>query len=95
MVNKYAKGYRFENQLVNKLKKEGAEVVWRTAGSHGCFDVGCIKGNTLYLYQLKNCDLTANEICQAISKFPDIPVELKVKKAILYKQNKAVCEFNF
>lgn len=85
---KYQKGYRLENKLVNQLKKEGAEVVWRTAGSHGCFDVGCIKGNTLYLYQLKNAELCDSELESAKKKFPKLPVELKVQKEIVFKSGK-------
>jgi len=43
----YAKGRRFEYQVISILKKMGFQVVFRTPRSRGTFDIFALKGNIL------------------------------------------------
>jgi hypothetical protein len=49
----YEKGARHEREIVNWYRKGGADLAWRTAGSHSDHDVGALIGNNLMLHQLK------------------------------------------
>jgi Holliday junction resolvase len=68
--NNYKRGYRFENDFVNKLKAVGFPLVIRTAGSHSCVDVVAFGYNDVYLFQLKSTEKTVitNELVQAVMK---------------------------
>jgi|SRR5882672_245900 len=51
---KYVQGYKFENELINKLKTVGFPLVIRTAGSHSPVDVMAFGIDQVYLFQCKS-----------------------------------------
>lgn len=88
MNRHYQKGYRFENQFLNMLKDEGFQFVARTAGSHSAFDIIGIKDGNLFLFQLKNGELTLKERLAAIDKMPLMQRQLWRKSVLVYKKGK-------
>ena len=51
MVNIYKKGARKEYAIVDKMRKRGFDIVFRSAGSHSCIDVVAIN-TSLKIIQL-------------------------------------------
>jgi len=91
MNRNYKKGYAFENKLVNRLKREGWPIVFRTAGSHSPVDVVAINGIAICLFQCKAFDMSPGEKIKAKNKFPvkftDASL-VKVHTFLCYKKDK-------
>ncbi len=83
---RYRKGYRFENALLNRLKKEGYDAVVRTAGSHSPYDIIAIKDAKLFLIQCKANDITPYELLRVRKKMCNIARELTVVECLAYKK---------
>lgn len=64
MTTNYARGRQYEYRTMRYLEAAGYET-FRTAGSHGVFDVGGMSISNLVLVQVKfNCNPTVSEIEQ-------------------------------
>ena len=73
MANRnYLKGRRAEYKLMQKLRKEGASYVMRTAGSHGPVDVIAIGEGLIRMYQVKQGSMPSKEDREKFAAFADM-----------------------
>lgn len=94
MNKNYRRGYVFENRLVNKLKKEGWPIAFRTAGSHSPIDVVAINGTDICLIQCKAFKMSPGYKADAMMKFPVSFTDnslVKVHTMLCYKDGKEFC----
>ncbi len=64
---RYVQGRRYEYEAIKKLKKEGFQIVIRSARSQGIFDIFAIKGNNK-TRQIK--EIRCIQVKATISNFP-------------------------
>jgi Holliday junction resolvase len=61
----YIKGRAKEYRIMKRLKEEGYDIVVRTAGSHGAFDVIGIKAETLEIKLIQSKPKSMSEAAKA------------------------------
>lgn len=85
MVNRYRKGADYERKIVNHYRDLGFYAA-RIAGSKTGVDVVVIRGNTIFLMQMKNNKLSSNARQDAYRKMPFIkPQTMHVVPIVIEK----------
>jgi len=89
--DKYAQGRRIEYKVIEYFEKNGYPSAWRTAGSHGPFDVIAISASEIVLAQVKSYREKMGTYKEDIKKLRKLEVPPSVKKVmVIYKIGKGV-----